>query len=315
MFRLLQEQLGERLDLPASAITEAVLSERLPRRGATPDLIQRLQNLFQICNQARYAPTPTIAGLMPCSRAGSHTRTLFRICLVLFLSLTRGPAADRPSLFDEANRLYEQGKYAEAASHYESLIASGRNSPGVFFNLGNAWFKQGELGRALLNYRKAEALAPRDPDIQANLRFTRERVSGSLSIGRSLVQRSLNYFTLNELASFIGPLFWVWAALFCAIRLRPRLKPTLKTAQTTVGIALAFSLCFLAAAAAKKERIVIVTSKQATVHLGPLPESQSAFVATDGSELRLLETRPGWLQVSDRSGRTGWLSTKDVAVF
>jgi hypothetical protein len=55
-FRLLQEQLGERLNLPASAITEAVLDDSLPARGASSELIERLRRLFQICNQARYAP-------------------------------------------------------------------------------------------------------------------------------------------------------------------------------------------------------------------------------------------------------------------
>jgi hypothetical protein len=56
LFRLLQEQLGERLDLPASAITEAVIEERLSPRGISGDLSARLHELFQMCNQARYAP-------------------------------------------------------------------------------------------------------------------------------------------------------------------------------------------------------------------------------------------------------------------
>jgi hypothetical protein len=56
LFRLLQEQIGERLDQPASGITEAALDEALPRRGASADLLQNLRDLFQICNQARYAP-------------------------------------------------------------------------------------------------------------------------------------------------------------------------------------------------------------------------------------------------------------------
>jgi hypothetical protein len=64
VFRLLQEQLGERLDLPASAITEAVLDERLPARGASPELIAQLHALFQLCNQARYAPVQTNAELL-----------------------------------------------------------------------------------------------------------------------------------------------------------------------------------------------------------------------------------------------------------
>jgi hypothetical protein len=56
MFRLLQEQIGERLAQPASGITEAVLEERLPKRGASAEMVQRLRELFLICNQARYAP-------------------------------------------------------------------------------------------------------------------------------------------------------------------------------------------------------------------------------------------------------------------
>lgn len=56
LFRLLQEQLGERLDLPASAITEEVIDERLKPLGASEETCQSLHALFQVCNAARYAP-------------------------------------------------------------------------------------------------------------------------------------------------------------------------------------------------------------------------------------------------------------------
>jgi hypothetical protein len=55
VFRILQEQLGDRLDLPASAITESVLDERLRASDSSEDLLRRLHELFQACNQARYA--------------------------------------------------------------------------------------------------------------------------------------------------------------------------------------------------------------------------------------------------------------------
>jgi hypothetical protein len=249
------------------------------------------------------------------SQPGRQVWTLCRILALLFVAAPL-LSAERPSVFEEANRLYEQGKYAEAASHYESMAKAGRISASVFFNLGNAWFKQGELGRALLNYRKAEALSPRDPDIQANLQFTRERVSGSLSIPQGIWRRALNYLTLNELVSFVSPLFWVWAGLFAAVRLRPGLKPNLRIAQAIIGTVLVLSICVLVAALqAKNGKTVVIISKKATVHLGPLPESQPAFTATDGTELRLVESRSDWFQVSDRSGRTGWVSTTDAAVF
>jgi hypothetical protein len=59
LVHLLQEQLGERLDLPASAITEAVIDERLRPRGVPETALAPLQELFQICNLARYAPLQT----------------------------------------------------------------------------------------------------------------------------------------------------------------------------------------------------------------------------------------------------------------
>lgn len=68
IFRLLQEQLGERLDMPPYAITEAVVDEKLPAHGASPELMGRLHHLFQLCNQARYAPAAVVGdmpGLMP----------------------------------------------------------------------------------------------------------------------------------------------------------------------------------------------------------------------------------------------------------
>jgi len=75
LFRLLQEQLGERLNLPASAITEAVVEERLSPRGISTDLSGRLHELFQMCNQARYAPVKSsqeLSALIPKWESVSH---------------------------------------------------------------------------------------------------------------------------------------------------------------------------------------------------------------------------------------------------
>lgn len=68
LFRLLQEQLGERLDLPASAITEAVIEEHLRPRGVPEGVLAALQESFQMCNLARYAPVRTsqeLAAIIP----------------------------------------------------------------------------------------------------------------------------------------------------------------------------------------------------------------------------------------------------------
>ena len=65
----------------------------------------------------------------------------------------------------EGNRLYEAGQFVEAAALYQALADAGAEDGTLYYNLGNACFKAGDLGRAILNYRRAQALLPRDPDV------------------------------------------------------------------------------------------------------------------------------------------------------
>src|SRR5688500_8636546 len=81
--------------------------------------------------------------------------------------------------FESANRLYEKGDYAGAAAGYQSVVQSGKASAEVYFNLGNAHFKNGQIGKAIASYRRAQELTPRDPDIRANLNFARGAVPGN----------------------------------------------------------------------------------------------------------------------------------------
>src|SRR5688572_10972453 len=155
------------------------------------------------------------------------------LAVTLVLGVFSAPGAEIPSHFDQANRLYEQGKFSEAASLYESMIKAGSRSPEIFFNLGNAYFRQGQLGHALFNYKHAQRANPRDPDVQANLRLTRERVTGALSITEPIWKRLFRYFTLNELTTACALLFWIWAGLVCVAKWRPTLQ--LRTAGLIVG--------------------------------------------------------------------------------
>jgi tetratricopeptide (TPR) repeat protein len=239
----------------------------------------------------------------------------FVALLVLAVSGIRVHSAE-PSHFDQANRLYEQGKYDEAASLYESMLKAGRYSGGVLFNLGNSYFKMGDLGRAIYNYRRAAALAPRDPDIQANLRFARDHVSASASVQSKIWDRAVDYFTLNELSTAAAILLWAWLLILSVALLKPEWQPSLRTYSRLAGILFIITASVLAVGAVEtKEKTAIVVVKQGLVHLGPLKESQAAFNVPDGTELRIEARRDDWLQVTDRSNRSGWIDTPQVAVF
>ena len=92
------------------------------------------------------------------SLSRSHTLTLSRLLTVLFLlaSPLALPAASPNAEFEQANKLYEEGKFKQAAAAYQSLIDRGAELPTIYYNLGNAWYKAGQNGRAVAAYLHAE---------------------------------------------------------------------------------------------------------------------------------------------------------------
>ncbi len=90
------------------------------------------------------------------------------VALALVLTAIDMRADDSTAVFEQANKSYEEGKYAEAVAAYDKLVAAGDVSEALYFNRGNALFKTGQLGRSIASYRLAQYLSPRDPELRAN---------------------------------------------------------------------------------------------------------------------------------------------------
>src|SRR2546427_2699979 len=120
--------------------------------------------------------------------------------LVVFLITApfASPAASPNAEFEQANKLYEQGKFKQAAAAYQSLIDRGAESPTIYYNVGNAWYKAGQNGRAVAAYLHAERLAPRDPNVRFNLGFVRNKVNVGKPTTGTVLQRALRHLSLNE---------------------------------------------------------------------------------------------------------------------
>jgi tetratricopeptide (TPR) repeat protein len=230
------------------------------------------------------------------------------------VSLAASPASPAAE-FDQANQLYGQGKYAEAVGKYEELLRAHTVSPATYFNLGNAFFKSGEIGRALASYRQAERMAPRDPDLRANLQFVRNQVQApTLLPGRW--ERWLRTLTLNEWTFLASGALWCWLLTLTLAQLRPAWRQSLRSAKLFTGIAtVALGLCLGSAVLNSSNRSAIVISHQAVVHNGPLDESPTAFEVHDGAELNVLDAKNDWLQVSAGPRRVGWLKRTELLVL
>jgi tetratricopeptide (TPR) repeat protein len=233
--------------------------------------------------------------------------------LLLVLTFTVS-AADISASFDSANKLYGQGKFSEAAAAYETMIHSGAVSPAVYFNLGNAYFKSGQLGRAIAALRQAESLTPRDPDVRADLQFIRARVQGP-TISPAGWQRWFATLTVNEWAMLTAAALWVWLALAIVTQFRPALKQSLRALLWCGGIAtFVCGGCLSTAWSSDSTKTAIVTAKDAVVHNGPLDEAPGGATVHDGAELPVLDTKNDWLQVQVDNQRIGWLKREQIVL-
>jgi tetratricopeptide (TPR) repeat protein len=271
-----------------------------------------MTHAFKLGKVSRLASA--LAGFMRRARgAGGAILLLAGVAVVSFPA--QATAAVPAAAFDSANKLYEEGKFAEAVSAYEKLAQSGETSAALYFNLGNAFFKSGQIGRAVAAYRTAEQLTPRDPDLRANLQFARNQAQGpTLSPGRW--QRWLGRLSLNEWTLLAAGAVWLWLLLLAVLQWRPALRPALRTYVFALAILTVF-LCACVAASLRETRftrIAIVVTSEAVVRYGPLAESPTAFTVHDGAELRVLDQKDEWLQVSAGPRRVGWLRRDQTLV-
>ena len=243
---------------------------------------------------------------------------LWTLCVLLLGFLVRvAGAAGTEVAFDAANKLYEESKFTEAAAGYEKLLAESNRSASIYYNLGTAYYKAGQMGRAIAAYRQAERLTPRDPNLRANLQFVRKRVNGEDKSPLPLWKSWTTLLTLNEGALLAAAALWIWFLLLAAREFRPAWKMPLSRSTLMAGL-LTFLLwaCLGVAAYVRFGEIpAIVIMKEAVVRYGPIDESQTAFTLPDGAEVTVLDTKGDWLQVREGAKRTGWLKRNQVTVM
>jgi len=247
------------------------------------------------------------------------TRPSFRnwTALVLFAALflaSFAKAGDVSIDFNEANKLYEQGKYSEAAIGYQKLVNAGSVSAQIYFNLGNAFLKSGQMGRAIAAYRAAEKLSPRDPDVRSNLQFAREQVGGGISPSTSHWENWISRLTLNEWTVFASVGLSVLFLLLAVRQFRQSWRNSFRGLLLCIAVVCGF-LCVCLIAAIKREfymRSAVIIVSEAVVRPGPFDESPSAFTLRDGAEVTVLGRKDNWLEIADTSQRTGWLPGKNV---
>jgi tetratricopeptide (TPR) repeat protein len=237
-------------------------------------------------------------------------------CFLVLLSLPLVTpwawGAENPrDAFDSANRLYYEGKFAESAVILENLTTNGYASPEVYFNLGNALHKTGKIGQAIVAYRQAASLKPRDADVRANLQFARRQANGP-SFEPNIIERAIDRMTINEWTILFSVCLWSLFGLLAFKQWKPAIGGPPSWLYAVLGLGILLSGAGLATALESQHfsKEAIVTAPTAAIRQGPHDSAQVIQNVRDGAELPVIDRKNDWLFVRIDRDRFGWMPRK-----
>src|ERR1700746_4012692 len=241
-------------------------------------------------------------------------KTRAALIAFLFCALaTPSLLAQADAEFAKANQEFAQGHFKEAILGYEALIRAGQWSANVFYDLGNAYFRTGDFGRAILNYERALALERHHPEAAANLQIARDWAR-PLEMQQSSPERHLQFASVNQYSIAAAIAFWVGA--FCTVALILARRQSARLIALSI---LSFSVCALSIFAAyeidhgnKGRALAIITGDNVQARLATADTANSVLALPPGSEVKILSTRGDWMYAALPNDLRGWIQTKNA---
>ncbi len=234
-------------------------------------------------------------------------------CLIVCMFFASSAFAQSDAQFAKANQEYAAGHFKEAIDNYEGIAWSGEWSTNLFYDLGNAYFRAGDFGHAILSYERALALDRHHPEAEANLRTVRDEAR-ALELTPSSSERLLQFASANAFAIAAAIAFWMGvfsiAALIFAQRRNWR--------AITLSI-LSFSIFALGVFAVyeiengkRGKALAIVTGNGVEARLATADNANSVLALPAGSEIKIVSRRGDWIYAALPNNLRGWIPAKSA---
>jgi len=239
---------------------------------------------------------------------------------LLFLSIsTFAQLSEQQKIIEQANQAYSSTDYENAISLYESVISAGYESSALYFNLGNAYFKENNIPAAILYYEKARKMDPTDENIRFNLELANSRIIDKME---PLPQFFLKAWWISVRNIFTSDQ-WAKAGIFCFILLLFAAASFIITRSVTgrkisfwagiillvfVSLSLIFSLSSYNEYSRKSTAIIFTPT--VTVKSSPSDSSVDLFVIHEGTKVSITDLVEGWSEVRLGNGSVGWIKNE-----
>jgi tetratricopeptide (TPR) repeat protein len=325
------------IELTGDGLERALSAKSIPRQ-----IVEDTRACLQECDFGRFVSASAsadgtsklserirknIGALENAGRASFPSYVLILSFIFLFSpwNLHAAPGQQSPGeLFAQGNSEYQTGNYASAEQFYRRVLHSGYDSGSLFYNLGNACFKQKRLGDAIYYWEKARQKLPADREIRENL-----ELANSLIVDR--IETSANTLPLRMLSGFPGLLTitqeaWLVAALFIIANLLfsfYQLSKNPRNSYRALLGCLGVGVLFVVFATSLSWKVYdqdfrkkgVVIEQKVDVRSGPGLENISVFTIHEGLKVRVHGSNNGWYQISLPNGWSGWLMQNCVRIL
>lgn len=214
-----------------------------------------------------------------------------------------------------ADDLYRMDDYQGAIAAYEDILAEGKSSADLYYNLGNAYYRDGQLGKAILNYERALRLKPGMSDAKENLELANARTADRIT---TLPQLFIVRWW-NALTTAITPHGWriVWLVLLAIAGIGVAMLRTGRSsairrgglATTVVSLLfllLATALLISSTRAYNAHPYAIITDQAVTLKASPDNKSIDKMILHEGTKVKVLDNLTGWYKIAIADGTNGW---------
>lgn len=247
----------------------------------------------------------------------------FLTCLLgLLLSFSLQGWGNTPSaVLDSANHAYTKGDFQKASEYYENIVAQGYESPEVYFNLGNAYYKLDKIGMTVLNYERAKKLSPQDADINFNLKLVSQKTLDKIEPAPKLFLEDW----LDNLKSMHSEKTWGIRSIVCFVLFLFFLGVFITTQRVlSKQIGFWLSLVFVVFSAISffisksryndisGQNAAVILSSSAEIKNSPSDAGTKLFILHEGTKVSASETQGRWVKIELTSEKVGWVKRSSI---